>query len=145
MTELVGKRSQRCGNEENEKTRKVILTENITFHTGSNPVTPTILNKSNMKERTSGDKVASVFNSILEFVLRGHFLQYDKIMHLLAGWAISSLFLIKMESTFTITVLVLIAVAVGKELWDKHKKKSKFDPFDLAMTLIGGALWLLIE
>lgn len=64
---------------------------------------------------------------------------FDKWLHLIAGIAIAGFL-----GWSVVSSLVLVIVAgVGKELYDKFIKKTKFDWIDLAYTVGGGLIGLL--
>ncbi len=69
--------------------------------------------------------------------LNGKVIAYDKMLHFLTGFLLSTL----LSFTYIwINVSVLIVVAVGKEYYDLKVKKTMFDLKDCLATILGGIM-----
>lgn len=70
-------------------------------------------------------------------------LPYDKLLHLNIG----ALFVYLFSYLFDNNLVLLggvIALGISKELYDKHVKKSEYDWWDVAYTVLGGILIIII-
>lgn len=67
-------------------------------------------------------------------------IHHDKIDHLVLGYIIGDIF----EPIGIYSILIVLGFGIGKELFDKYIKKTKFDVADLVCTFAGGfgAYWL---
>ena len=68
----------------------------------------------------------------------------DKILHLLAGYAIADIAYHLHPAFGGWIILFAVFAGLGKELYDKYVIHSVFDWKDLACTIIGGfgAIWV---
>jgi len=76
---------------------------------------------------------------------KSEWLATDKYMHFTTGYIMSSTtyaftykFTESRQKAFWYSFGVSIAAGIGKELYDKHVKKTRFDPKDATVTALGG-------
>lgn len=68
---------------------------------------------------------------------------YDKQLHIYAGATIgvaSASVVPNPEKAFLAGIITTGSSAVLKEVYDQSIKKSRFDPLDMAATIVGGAV-----
>ena len=72
--------------------------------------------------------------------LNGEIIAVDKMLHFSFSFIIASFFINPLVS-----VIVVLAVNILKELFDKYKKKTKFDAYDILSGLLGGLFYILTQ
>ena len=72
--------------------------------------------------------------------LNGEIIAVDKMLHFSFSFIIASFFINPLVS-----VIVVLAVNILKELFDKYKKKTKFDAYDILSGLLGGLFYITTQ
>ena len=60
---------------------------------------------------------------------------YEKYVHF--GVALLLFFLFLIFTTWQIAVVLVLTLSIGKELYDKYIRKTRFDLYDLGVDILG--------
>lgn len=72
--------------------------------------------------------------------LNGEIIGVDKMLHFSFSFIIASFF-----TNHIIGLSVVLAVGIAKEIFDKYKKKTKFDTYDIIAGLSGAGFYILTQ
>ena len=82
-------------------------------------------------------------DKLLQFFIKltnGEFIAVDKMLHFAFSYMIASFF-----TNPLIGITVILIAGITKEVFDKYKKKTKFDFTDLLAGLAGAGFYLLTQ
>lgn len=93
------------------------------------------------RAESGGGAVIRKFYNLLEKI--GIRSNKDKVAHAVVGFAMA-ITIAALSAIPLLAIVVVTIAAVGKELYDRNIKKTKFDFFDLFATIAGGYAGMFI-